>query len=1375
MRTVDDGKVDLNVGYPFMVFGPKIAAMLTEKFLKNYNYGGEAELMKNSRLLKTPFSALLVILLSVLTLPGTARAGMSDYCQIPTYAYQSVIPSVSFLISNSKSMLQFAHPDDNTANLCTDSTNPCGGFDSTKTYYGYFNSGYWYQYTTPGGGGGFQIQTRKTDTTKQTGDWSGNFLNWLTMRRIDVVRKVITGGEGAGYAACTGGLYKYKKFPVNSMNYTPYDADNVPVTFNDQPQCDGNSLSTFSFNIVTTDTSGHRTTATITLNVQEKGSARSGIYQDYAGKAQMEFFFYNADNQGASTKRGINGTQPPTSLMLSLINTPSNYNGIASAPLGEALWTIVGHYALSSSTSGAGFGDCPSTSNGFCGPKYHSGQNAEYNIGDDPYTYYGSASQCVKGNVIVISDGEPCNDGNLPDGISTFGDNNSAFLTKCTGSSCSDASALGGGIGIPTPTINPACSAGNVAGFERVALFAHTQDLRQSGTFDGKDLGGKQNLDVYVIQAFGSDNSNILKYGAINGSFIDSNKDGFPSLGEFDISERPNSAYFKPDNEAGIKQALDSIFFNILRRATSGTAASVLASGEGSGANLVQAVFYPKRNFSGEVIEWTGTLHNFWYYIDPYFGNSSIREDSDQNGILNLVSDKTLVFRFDPVAQLTVADLYTNDPSTGNPPSNATPTTVSFEEVKSLWEAGKFLHVQTPDARTIFTVTDASPSPNLPKGIDNSVGGTVFTTANKNYFKSYLGVPDTGVDPLINYVRGVDDLVNFRQRTVLYPATPPNDNTVWKLGDIINSTPRVVASIPLNNYNTTYNDFTYKAFTDNSTYKNRGMVFAGANDGMLHAFKLGKLTFPLDNTGVSPGKWNKAKLENINTWTGALGSEQWAFIPKNALPYLQALQDNNYCHLYYVDLAPQVFDASIGGDNTAGNAISKDWRTVLIGGMRFGGACRDYVANVTNVKCSSTNNDNNCVASPVPGGGLSSYFAIDVTNPAAPKVLWEFSDSDLGFATTGPAVVRINAGNPSTNGNWYAVFGSGPTGPITSRQFLGRSDQNLKLFVVDLRTGELLRKIDTFGGSAIPNAFAGSMINSTADFNLDYTDDVLYLGYVQANGGTWNQGGVVRLQTNGSVNPYDWVASKVIDGIGPVTSSVVRLQNNNIPPTNWLYFGTGRYYYFLPNDPDDPTSGTPGYDDPFVQRRLYGIKEPCFGKLGSKMISPSCTDKITDSLTDRSTASSAAITSPGWFINLDANNGNTCSASIAYDNTGAQSYLAERVITDPLATTSGVVFFTTLRPYCGACAVGGRTFLWAVQYDTGGVPPIALQGKAMMQVSTASVEQLDLSTAFSQGDTTLNRGGRRSYSMEGVPPTSQGLSLLVPPPPVKRILHMKER
>jgi type IV pilus assembly protein PilY1 len=762
----------------------------------------------------------------------------------------------------------------------------------------------------------------------------------------------------------------------------------------------------------------------------------------------------------------------------------------------------------------------------------------------------------------------------------------------------------------------------------------------------------------------------------------------------------------------------------------------------------VQAVFYPQRRFFDDVIGWTGTLQNFWYYIDPFFGNSSIREDSDQNDVLNLVSDNTVTFFFDPVAQVTKANSYAND-NTGN--ATGTPTVVPFEQVKSLWEAGKFLHAQDPDSRTIFTVTGT-----YPKGIDS---GSVFTTTNETYFKSYLGVADSGVDPLINYVRGVDDLDNSRQRTVQYPTTATADNTVWKLGDIINSTPRVVASIPLNTYNKVYNDFTYKTFTDTTTYKNRGMVFAGANDGMLHAFKLGKLEFPGDNTWSSPGAKDRARLRNLDT-SVPLGQERWAFIPKNALPYLQALADNNYCHLYYVDLAPQVFDASIGGagDNAATRNASH-WATILIGGMRFGGACRDNTATCTD-----------CVKSPVSSGGLSSYFAMDVTNPESPSVLWEFTDPALGFATTGPAIVRINAGNQETKGNWYAVFGSGPTGPISSRQFLGRSDQNLKLFIVDLKTGTLKRTIDT----GITKAFAGSMINSTADFDLDYTDDVLYVGYVKQNGGTgpWNRGGVLRLQTKGSVNPNDWEASKVIDDTGPVTSSVVRLQNNNtLPPKNWLFFGTGRYYYALPDDQDDP--GTTA--DP---RKLYGIKEPCFtavGVGGKPTINSSCTAPVSETLQDRTTLTTTPTADQNWFIDLDSN-----TAAIAFDNTGSRSFQAERVITDPLATTAGVVFFTTLRPYAEACAIGGRTFLWAVQYNTGGIPAAyALQGKALMQVSTASVEQLDLGTAFSKSvpgaDASLHRGGRRSYAMEGVPPTAQGLSLLVPPPPVKRILHMKER
>jgi type IV pilus assembly protein PilY1 len=63
----------------------------------------------------------------------------------------------------------------------------------------------------------------------------------------------------------------------------------------------------------------------------------------------------------------------------------------------------------------------------------------------------------------------------------------------------------------------------------------------------------------------------------------------------------------------------------------------------------------------------------------------------------------------------------------------------------------------------------------------------------------------------------------------------------------------------LNSYYDSYNDFTYMSFTQttgSTGYKERGMVFAGGNDGMLHAFKLGKLE--LSWTGQ--GYMEKARL-----------------------------------------------------------------------------------------------------------------------------------------------------------------------------------------------------------------------------------------------------------------------------------------------------------------------------------------------------------------------------------------------------------------------------------------------------------------------------------------------------------------------------------
>ncbi|HEX9191208.1 MAG TPA: hypothetical protein VF847_03865 [Candidatus Deferrimicrobiaceae bacterium] len=1285
--------------------------------------------MKRSRIpSQRPIPFLILSAALVLSPVPSESAVLEQYCQYPPYVLQTVLPSVTMLVSNSTSMLNFAYGDGTKA--CDNTADPCGGFDPSRRYYGLFDSNYWYTGATGNNGGFTQGSlsggTLSAPTGRGTDDWHGNFLNWLTTRRIDVMRKVLTGGTGNGTETCGANNAVYRIFDDN-RTFTPYNNNSVAVEFNKAANCTGTLQSDFSIG------SGP---SKKTWNVRNRSlGIPSGIIHEMSPKVSLGVAFYNdADAEGAIINPQVDGNNIALSAYRTRIDTPSNFNGMtAGQPLGEALWTIVGQYAKIDA-------NVP-------GPRYHNG---DYNPSKDPYTYHGNPSRCVKGSVIIISDGERCRDGNIPTSYAGFNILNYADNTSfnCKDADCPSAP------GFPTNTTIPSCGAGgSVGGLEDVALFAHTKDLRSSPTFGADNLINRQNLDLYIVRAFGSDASNLLKYAAINGSFDDLNGNGRPDAGEYTLS----NSYFQADDAAAIEQALRDIFVNILRRATSGTAASVLASGEGSGASLVQAVFYPRRRFFDEVVEWTGTLQNLWYYVDPFFTGASIREDSDHsddalyNPVLNLLHDKTVVFYFDEFSQTTQVRRYDSD-SNGN--AAGTPTVIPFEQIIPLWEAGKFLHARSPSSRTIFTAIDSSsPQTQL-----------AFTDNNASTLQTLLGAASSSeAASIIRYVRGTDNV--FRQRTVPYPSA--TDNNVWKLGDIINSTPKIAARVPLNTYEKTYNDTTYKSFTAGSSYMNRGMVFVGANDGMLHAFKLGKLEFPTDNAWVGPDAKDKARLVNLDT-TVPLGSERWAFIPKNALPYLKAHLDNNYCHLYYVDLSPHLFDASIGAPPTfAADDAPRDatsWRTVLIGGMRFGGACRDSTATCTD-----------CVKTPQPGNGFSSYFALDVTNPESPTVLWEFSNSALGFATAGPAVVRVNArvtsggtefADRSRNGKWFVVLGSGPTGPISNRQFLGKSDQNLRLFVLDLKTGALLRTIDT----GISNAFAGSMMNSTADFDLDYQDDAVYLGYVKANAGVWNQGGVLRLQTKGDTSPANWEASRLVDDIGPVTSSVVRLQNNTYH-TNWLFFGTGRYYFTT-------ISGSVVLDDPTGQRSLFGLKDPCF--MESNTLNPACTTTVSagslQTVADATVVAEATANSAGfhgWKINLDT------TASADYDGTGAKDYQAERVITDPLATSSGLVFFTTFRPYGEDCAIGGRTFLWGVRYNTGGAPAYALQGKAMMQVSTASVEQLDLGDAFSRSvsgaDSTLHRGGRRSYSLEGVPPTAQGLSILSQPPALKRILHMKER
>lgn len=881
------------------------------------------------------------------------------------------------------------------------------------------------------------------------------------------------------------------------------------------------------------------------------------------------------------------------------------------------------------------------------------------------------------------------------------------------------------------------------------------------------------------------------------------------------------------DDPNGFTSSLYGIFQNILSQVSSGTAASILNNSQGSGASLLQAMFYPSKTFDNSTkANWIGELQNLWYYVDPSLQNSTVREDSNKNYRLDLQSDKIVQFYFDLSQNKTLVNRFSDNNGDGLADAALPDDTVSPDTVNSLWRAGRSLWNRnlTSDPRTIYTgyrsSSGATPSLFGPSLFASSADWNLLQIpAGSNSYRQAKATT------LLNYLAGADqpmdaDGTSYRSRLVTNNNCGLSDSQgctrEWKLGDIISSTPKLVSNLPLGTYQLPapagYGDSSYALFVASSGYKTRGMAFVGGNDGMLHAFKLGLLK----ELGA---KKTPAQLTDSSgaaaTAASNLGREEWAYVPTGVLPYLTYYTNPSYNHVFYVDRTPTVVDASIGmttGCSGDYSTCTKDfqagsnWRSILIGGMGYGGASRPANGLCNGlVPGPSSTTIPNCIQSPVNNGGLSSYFALDVTDPENPKYLWEFSgdaSGTLGAATSGPAIVRIASrdaqGNPdnSSNGKWYAIFASGPTGPIdtVNHQFYGYSDQNLKIFVVDLATGNLVKTFDT----GIANAFAGSITSNVVDTDRaakagtigargSYSDDVIYIGYTQldtstasagppASPGTWTKGGVLRLTTSNYPDPNGidpvsgkpWTVSTLIANTGPVTTAVSKLQDLN-NKNLWIYFGTGRYFY----KNDDPSST--------VQQQLYGVREPCYGTANRRFASlnpvaggsadnvfdPACTDPVTGSIVDQSGSASTApavtlaATDPGWTVKLDAASGSSYS---------------ERVITDSIATSSGAVFFTTLKPSSDSCAFGGNALIWAVNYSSGAAPPAAaMQGSVLLQTSTGAFAQLSLQTALANPANKRLDGRRLANPIIGVPPTAQGLSVIGNPKPVKKIVHIREK
>jgi type IV pilus assembly protein PilY1 len=412
-----------------------------------------------------------------------------------------------------------------------------------------------------------------------------------------------------------------------------------------------------------------------------------------------------------------------------------------------------------------------------------------------------------------------------------------------------------------------------------------------------------------------------------------------------------------------------------------------------------------------------------------------------------------------------------------------TPGCAEVGDIKTTheWDAGEKLGKVIPTERNILSWNTATK-----KGIDFE-----FTSLSPTQQGQLANPADNPLAPQLNkgnekaildYVRG-DTL---KETTTGSAPNPPfrarNDHL---LGDTF-SDPLYHGPSASKGYDTMSNldeddQKAYKTWKADAKYlSTRGMLYIGANDGMLHGFD------------------------------ALTGDEKVAYVPASVIPKLWKLADPDYTHEFYADATPIVEEAQFGDE----------WKNVLVG---------------------------------TAGAGGRSYFAIDVSNPSElnlDKVLWEFTDPDLGYSTGNASIARLKGGK------WVAIFGNGYN-----------SDNHIaQLFVVDLKTGALVKKLSTGVGDAAkpnglstPKAVDAASLESLAkgDDDQDGAVNLVYAGDIQGN--LW------RFDLSES-DPDKWPApSKLLEAKGPTDAPqpitaqplVVRKRDSKARPSAAAGTGAG--------------------------------------------------------------------------------------------------------------------------------------------------------------------------------------------------------------------------
>lgn len=351
----------------------------------------------------------------------------------------------------------------------------------------------------------------------------------------------------------------------------------------------------------------------------------------------------------------------------------------------------------------------------------------------------------------------------------------------------------------------------------------------------------------------------------------------------------------------------------------------------------------------------------------------------------------------------------------------------------------------------------------------------------------YFGTTTDDRRDLVNYLRG--------ERTYETGTGAKYRARKHVLGDIVSADPRVVGAPPED-----FDDEMNPGFASFYAAKinRKKVLYVAANDGMLHAF---------DGTPDSGG-----------------GEELFAYVPSAVLsgpstpatPSVDGIAhraSTAFSHRFLVDQAPTTRSVNFGSSG------SPEWRTLLVGGL---------------------------------GKGGRGFYALDVTSPGdwnseaavSDKVLWEFTDEDMGFSFAQPVITKMAAYG------WVVILTSGYNN-ITSTTAGNRGKGFL--YILDAKTGALKRKVSTgVGSEATPSGLA--KVNAFTPDSGDFTADAAYAGDLLGN--LWR---FDLTAADGSVLPPTKIA-EFKDGAGvpqPITAEP-RILVNPGTSDRWVFAGTGK-------------------------------------------------------------------------------------------------------------------------------------------------------------------------------------------------------------------------